>query len=110
MAYPLNSGGLDPRMQRIIEAAGAGDDGEHLQDAPCGRPPLQAAQASSTRSRHFENGSSLQKKFVYQASPKTHPSLSRQSVQPMQPSQQDYHIEQPYSKSGLRCSDTNIAN
>lgn len=93
MAYPLDSRGLDPSMQRIIEAAEAGNDDELLPNASLGRPAVPDAQAPLTSSRHINNGSSLQD--AYQASPPVHSSLSRQ---PIQPTQLDYHV-QPYSKS-----------
>lgn len=110
MAYPVDSRGWDPRMQRIIEAAGAGDDDELFHDSPFGHPAVQPKQAPPTFSRHFSNGSSLQDMLAYQAPSSAHSSSSRHPVQPMQPAQADYLVEQPYSKHGKLCSLLSTAN
>lgn len=110
MAYPLDPRGLDPRMQRIIEAAGAGDDDELFHDSPFGRPPVQTRHVPPTPSRHFSNGSSLEDLFAYQASSPAHSSLSRQTAQPMQPAQPGYPAEKPYSKPSKHCPPLSTAN
>ena len=84
MAYLQDSRGLDFRMQRIIEAAGAGNEEELFADTPFSLPGGPAAQAPPKFSHHSNNGSSLQDMFAYQASPPTRSSL----VRPLMPQDQ----------------------
>lgn len=93
MAYPMGSRGLDPRMQRIIEAAGASDDNEHFDAPPFSRPATSmGVPAPPTGSRHFNNGSSLSDMFAYQGA------RPPQSPMQFQPSQHEYSAE-PYGMS-----------
>ena len=97
MAYPQDLRGLDPRMQRIIEAAGAGNDDEILADASfsfsgdvLGGP---AAQAPPTFSHHSNNVSSLQDIFACQASSPPPSSLIGRSMPQIQALQAEYQPE-----------------
>lgn len=97
MAYPQDSIGLDPRTQRIIEGAGAGNDDELFADTPFNLLDGPAAQAPPTFSHHFNNGNSLQEMFAYQASPPARSSLVRPSMPQGEALQTGYQPE-PYSE------------